>query len=107
MGGESFLVELLELALQALEHDIPAIAQHLHQGDAKGAQRLLHALKGSAPLYCCVELVQQITTLDALSNTASAAELTPFWAHLAPGLAQVHEEICVYLGAVQPSGRAL
>ena len=106
MGDESFLVELLELALQALEHDIPAIAQHLRQGDAKGAQRLLHALKGSAPIYCCAELVQQITTLEALSKTASAAELTPPWAQLAPGLTQAREEICVYLGAVQPSGGA-
>jgi HPt (histidine-containing phosphotransfer) domain-containing protein len=106
LGDEESLAELLELALQGLERDIPAVAQHLSQGDAKGANQLLHAIKGFAPIFCCPELVQQITAVEALSKTASAAEITPLYAQLAPGLSQLRDEICVHLGRTPGGGGA-
>ena len=106
LGDEESLAELLELALQGLERDIPAIAQHLAQDDAKAANQLLHAIKGFAPIFCSAELAQQITVVEALSKTASAAEVTPLYAQLAPGLSQLRDEIGVHLDGIRKSGSA-
>ena len=106
VGDEQSLQELLDMAEQALTRDIRAVAEHLEQGNAKGANGLLHAIKGFAPIFCAEHLVRQITGVELLSKTAAAQEIAVHYAELAPALAQLRDEICVYLGRTPSAGSA-
>lgn len=97
VGDEDSLRELLELAALGLERDIPQIAQRLEQGDAKGANQLLHAIKGFVPIFCTAPMTEHVTQVEFLSKTASAQELLAPMAQLAPQLRQLHAEINAYL----------
>ena len=104
VGDEQSLQELLDMAEQGLTRDIPAIALHLQQDNAKGANALLHAIKGFAPIFCTAHVVQLIGSVELLSKTAAAREIAPHYAQLAPVLTQLRDEICVYLGRTPTEG---
>ena len=97
VGDADALRELLDLAEKGLEHDLPAIARFLEQGDARGANQLLHSIKGFVPIFCTATLVQHVTQVELLSKSASAVEIAPVYAELAPALTQLHEDIRRYL----------
>jgi HPt (histidine-containing phosphotransfer) domain-containing protein len=93
VGDAESLEEVLALAEQSLTRDLPAIAQLLAQGDAGGASRLLHSLKGFMPIFCAEALVQHVGRVEHFSKTASAAELQLAYAVLEPALHQLCGEL--------------
>ncbi len=97
VGDADALRELLDLAAQGLDRDIPGIAQCLQQGDARGANQLLHAIKGFVPIFCAAPVVQHVTRVELLSKTADADEVAAAYADLAPVLSQLLREIRSHL----------
>jgi HPt (histidine-containing phosphotransfer) domain-containing protein len=97
VGDAQSLRELLELADQSLQRDVPAITQWLLQGDARAANQLLHSIKGFVPIFCTPALVQHVTRVELLSKTASAEQVQPAYAELAPALSQLCAEVRRYL----------
>ena len=99
VGDEDSLIDILNLADEGLTRDLPAIEQCLASGDARRADEMLHAIKGFVPIFCVESLVEHVTRVELLGKTASAQELAPAYAPLAPQLHQLRDEIRRYRDA--------
>jgi len=109
-GDAAALRDLLELAEHSLQRDLPQIAQLLAQGDARGANQLLHSIKGFVPIFATEALVQEVSRVEALGKTASANELQVAYAPLASHMHQLLAEISRYLATdtvATPPGNTL
>ncbi len=89
---------ILQLVEETLQRDIPRIAQVLEQGDVTGANRLLHPLKGSLPIFASAALCAQLSAVEALSKQESSAIVAKAYAELQPRLVQLLAEVSHYLG---------
>lgn len=97
MGSDAVLRKILESVHVSLTPYIPEIWQALADADVKTVHRLLHDIKGYAPIFCSDALVEQIMQVEGLSRTETAAAVHPFFAELAPRLKGLLAEIRVYL----------
>lgn len=97
IGDEGALREMLEMLQDSLSRDVPQIAELLGQGDAPGANRLLHALKGFIPIFCVDALCEHVVSVERLSKTAPAPEIAQAYASLAPELRQLQSEISAHM----------
>lgn len=93
VGDEQALGEILDLARTSLKRDLPAIDACLAAGDARGANQMLHAIKGFAPIFCVQALVDEVTQVETLGKTANAQQLTDAYTHLAPKLHRLLDEL--------------
>lgn len=98
VGEVEALHEMLDMLQTSLDRDLPLIPQLLAQGDAQGANRVLHALKGFIPIFCADPLCEHVAQVEMLSKTASAPEVAAAYAGLEPKLRQLQGEIDVHLG---------
>ncbi|MGQ0710500.1 MAG: Hpt domain-containing protein [Rhodoferax sp.] len=97
IGEVEALHEMLDMLQSSLDRDLPLIPQLLAQGDAKGANRVLHALKGFIPIFCVDALCDHVARVEVLSKTASAPEIAAAYAALEPKLRQLQAEIDAHL----------
>ncbi len=97
MGSETSLRKILKTVVDSLTTNLPAIEAALAQGDVALASRLLHGIKGYVPIFCTDSLIAQVAHLEGLSKTATAAEMAPLYATLAPRLAALLTEVKTFV----------
>jgi HPt (histidine-containing phosphotransfer) domain-containing protein len=100
MGSEEALRKILETVDTSLSDSLPEIWQALEVGDAPTANRLLHGIKGYAPIFCSDALVDQVAHVEGESKTKTAAEITVLFSELEPHLEALLLEIRAYVQRV-------
>ena len=97
MGSEDSLRRILQTVVESLDSGLPAIEVALAQGDVAQANSLLHGIKGYAPIFCSGSLVAELTHVEGLSKTGTAAEVAPLYAKLAPRMAALLTEVKTFV----------
>ena len=93
VGDMDGVISLLGTLQGSLQSDLPQIATLLDAGDLPGANRLLHQLKGFAPVFCVDALVTQVVDVERLSKGTDLQAVREAYAQLAPKLAQWLAEV--------------
>ena len=101
IGDEAGFLSLLKTLHKTLSTDIPLITELLSKDDVNGANRLLHQVKGFAPVFCVDALVERVVTVEALSKHADAPEVRNEFSLMAPQLEQLRSEVAAHLAAHQ------
>jgi HPt (histidine-containing phosphotransfer) domain-containing protein len=101
IGDEAGFLSLLKTLHKTLSTDIPRITELLSQDDVNGANRLLHQVKGFAPVFCVDALVEHVVTVEALSKHGDAPEVRDAFSLMAPQLEQLRSEVAAHLAAHQ------
>lgn len=97
IGDEAAMRGMLPMLQELLERDVPKITQLLADHDARGANPLLHSLKGCLPIFCTPALCEHMAQVEQLSKAGSGAEVAAAFAHLLPKLQELHQEVTQYL----------
>jgi HPt (histidine-containing phosphotransfer) domain-containing protein len=100
IGDEGALREMLPMVLDALQKDVPAIADLLATGDVAGAHRLLHPLKGFIPIFCTEDLYERVAAVELMAKKEGAPQVAAAYALLAPDLIELESEVRSYLSPV-------
>ena len=103
IGDEAGFLSLLKTLHKTLTTDIPLITDLLRKDDVAGANRLLHQVKGFAPVFCVDALVERVVQVEALSKHGDAPEVRAAFAQMAPQLDQLRSEVAAHLAAHQHS----
>ena len=85
------------MLLDSLESDIPKIWKLLDEDDVKGANRLLHPLKGFIPVFCTDKLVDHVAVVEILSKDCTAEQVKVAFTTVAPELERLKAEVREYL----------
>ncbi len=96
-GDAQTMHGLLTMLEESLTRDIRKIAELLVAGDVRGANRVLHALKGVVPIFCVPSLCQQVTRVEELSKTGAVAQVSDAYFTLMPDLEQLQSQVSMYL----------
>jgi HPt (histidine-containing phosphotransfer) domain-containing protein len=97
MGSEDSLRKILQTVVDSMSSSLPAIEAGLAQGDMAQVNNLLHGIKGYVPIFCTDSLVAEVTHIEGVSKTATAADVAPLFVALAPRLASLLTEIKAFL----------
>ena len=97
IGDETGFLSLLKTLHKTLSTDINLIQALLDKDDVGGATRLLHQVKGFAPVFCVDALVEHVVQVEALSKHGDAPEVRAAFTQLAPELAQLRSEVAAHL----------
>lgn len=97
LGDAQTLRNMLPMLLEMLERDVPRIADFLSGGDVRGANALLHSMKGCMPIFCVETLCEELSQLEYVSKTAGIADVLPAYSVLAPKLEQLKLDVSVFL----------
>jgi HPt (histidine-containing phosphotransfer) domain-containing protein len=97
MGSAASLKMILKTVLDTMVGNLPEIEAALHAGDVKKANAMLHAIKGYVPIFASDALVAQVTHVEKVSKTESAAVVLPLYEGLSPQLHGLLAEIRVFL----------
>jgi|CXWL01.1.fsa_nt_gi HPt (histidine-containing phosphotransfer) domain-containing protein len=92
-GSEQSFRKVLQMALDSLTTDIVKIEELLRGGDLKEASRLLHGIKGFAPIFCGETLSAQIADVERSSKTDLIEQVRQVYLDLMPALSQWRGEI--------------
>ncbi|MFO1262770.1 MAG: Hpt domain-containing protein [Rhodoferax sp.] len=95
-GDVATLRSMLPMLQELLERDVPEIARLLQAQDVRGANPLLHSLKGCMPIFCRTSLCEHLARVEHLSKAGSAAEVTPAFEDLRPQLDGLLAEVIHY-----------
>ena len=93
IGDLPALNDLLEMLQVSLSRDIPRIQELLAQDDILLVNRILHSLKCFIPIFCSEALCAEVTAVEELSRTASAAEVLAAYASLGPKLQLLQQDV--------------
>ena len=93
VGDMDGVIQLLGTLQHSLQSDLPQIQSLLDAGDLSGANRLLHQLKGFAPVFCVDSLVADVVHVEGLSKGADLSGVRSAYAQLAPRLQQFLAEV--------------
>jgi hypothetical protein len=102
IGDANGVLSLLKTLHQTLGDDLPRIQALIDQEDMQGANRLLHQLKGFAPVFCVDSLVESVVHIEGLSKLGEASQVKTAYRQLAPQLAQLRTEVAAHL-SLQPA----
>jgi len=97
VGDVQTLRSMLPMLQELLESDLPKIPQLLASGDVRGANGLLHSLKGCMPIFCAPTLCEHLADVERLSKTGGSVEVGEAFAGLRPKLSQLQIEVARYL----------
>jgi HPt (histidine-containing phosphotransfer) domain-containing protein len=97
MGSEASLRKILKTVQDSMAGNLPEMAQALAKDDVASFSRLLHAIKGYAPIFASDALVAQVTELEKTSKTESVTTVAPLYAELAPCMEALLGEIRSFL----------
>ncbi len=98
VGDMQGVHSLLGTLGQSLQEDLPAIQACLDAGDLAGANRLLHQLKGFAPVFCVDSLVAEVVQVEMLSKGQDLQAVREAYARLGPQLQQLLAEVQARVG---------
>lgn len=99
VGDVGTLRGMLPMLQELLERDVPEIARLLQAQDVRGANPLLHSLKGCMPIFCHPALCEHLAQVEFMSKTGTAAEVGPAFEALRPKLDGLLAEVIQYQGA--------
>lgn len=97
IGDAHTMLGMLTMLEESLSRDIPGIGRLLVSGEVRAANRVLHTLKGLAPIFCVPALCQHVTRVEELSKTGAVAEVSVAYFALMPELEQLQSEVAQYL----------
>lgn len=97
IGDEDALRGMLPMLQEMLERDLPQIAQCLGNDDVRGANPLLHSMKGCLPIFCAPALCEQLTKVEHMSKAGGIVEVSAAFADLNPKLLVLKQEVAQYL----------
>ena len=100
VGDMQGVRSLLSTLQQSLQDDLPQIQQRLDAGDLPGTNRLLHQIKGFAPVFCVDELVAEVVRVEGLSKGTDLQAVRAAYEQLGPQLQQLLGEVQAHLAAV-------
>lgn len=101
IGDETGFLSLLKTLHKTLTTDIPLISSLLAQDDVGGANRLLHQVKGFAPVFCVDALVEHVSRVEDMSKHNAPEEVRSAFDRLEPELEQLRTEVAAHLAAHQ------
>ena len=84
---------LLGTLQQSLQDDLPRLQAHLDAGDLPAAHRVLHQIKGFAPVFCPDELVAEVIRVEGLCKGGDLQAVRAAYAHLGPQLHRLLAEV--------------
>lgn len=93
VGDMQGVQSLLATLQQSLQDDLPHIQSRLDAGDLPGANRLLHQLKGFAPVFCTEALVTEVVRVEGLSKGTDLQAVRTAYQQLGPQLDQLLAEV--------------
>ncbi len=93
LGDRDGALGLLGTLEASLQKELPQIELPLERGDLPGANRLLHQIKGFAPVFCVDTLVADVVRVEGLSKGSDLQAVQMAYAQLAPRLQQLLAEV--------------
>ena len=100
IGDEDALRGMLPMLQEMLDRDLPRIQQCFDQEDVRGANPMLHSLKGCLPIFCAPALCAHVAQVEQMTNTGVGPEVGEAFALLSPKLQQLQQEVALYLAPV-------
>lgn len=97
IGDEAAMRSMLPMLQELLERDVPKITQLLSSNDVRGANPLLHSLKGCLPIFCAPALCEHMAQVEQMSKTGEGAEVGEAFGLLLPKLQDLQKEVTQYL----------
>ena len=97
IGDEVAMQGMLSMLRELLERDVPLITQFLANGDARGANPLLHSLKGCLPIFCAPALCAHMAMVEHMSKAGQSADVGKAYGLLLPKLQALQKEVTQYL----------
>ena len=97
IGDEQALRGMLPMLQELLDRDLPQITQMLAHQDVRGANPLLHSLKGCLPIFCGPVLCEQLARVELMSKTGVGTEVGEAFNDLRPKLLVLQQEVALYL----------
>jgi len=88
---------MLGMLESTLGSEIRQLGSLLEAGNVKGANAILHPLKGFLPMFCVDALSREVIEIEKLSKSATADEVRPLYARLRPRLEQLDAEVKAWL----------
>ncbi|MEO7105766.1 MAG: Hpt domain-containing protein [Rhodoferax sp.] len=104
IGSEAALRNMLPMLQEMLERDLPLIQQRLAVQDVRGANSLLHSLKGCLPIFCAPALCDHLAQVEQMSKTCVSPEVDVAYANLSPKLQELRREVVQYLAQAERTG---
>ena len=99
VGDEQALQNMMPMLQEMLDRDLPLISQSLANGDVRGANPLLHSLKGCLPIFCEQTLCTHLAQVEQLSKAGGSTEVSAAYATLGPKLQGLQLEVKQYLSS--------
>lgn len=99
IGDEAALRGMLPMLQELLERDLPLIQQRLVDMDVRGANPLLHSLKGCLPIFCTPSLCEHLAEVERMSKAGVGPEVGAAFAELSPKLQALQLEVAYYLAS--------
>ena len=99
IGDEAALRGMLPMLQELLERDLPLIQQRLVDMDVRGANQLLHSLKGCLPIFCTPSLCEHLAEVELMSKAGVGLEVGAAFAELSPKLQALQLEVAYYLAS--------
>ena len=100
IGDEDALRGMLPMLQEMLDRDLPRIQQCFDQQDVRGANPMLHSLKGCLPIFCAPALSDHVAQVEQMTKTGVGPEVGEAFALLSPKLQQLQQEVALYLAPV-------
>ena len=100
IGDEDALRGMLPMLQEMLDRDLPRIQQCFDQEDVRGANPMLHSLKGCLPIFCAPALCDHVAQVEQMTKTGVGPEVGEAFALLSPKLQQLQQEVAFYLASV-------
>ena len=97
IGDEAAMRGMLPMLQELLERDVPKITQLLANHDVRGANPLLHSLKGCLPIFCTPALCEQMSEVEHMSKAGEGLEVGKASGLLLPKLQDLQKEVIQYL----------
>ena len=97
IGDEAAMRGMLPMLQELLERDIPLITQLLVNDDVRGANPLLHSLKGCLPIFCAPALCEHMAVVEHMSKAGQSADVGIAYGLLLPKLQALQKEVTQYL----------
>ena len=97
IGDEATMRSMLPMLQELLERDVPKITQLLASHDVRGANPLLHSLKGCLPIFCTPALCEQMSEVEHMSKAGEGPEVGKAYGFLLPKLQDLQKEVIQYL----------
>ena len=97
IGDAQTVRSMLPMLQELLMRDVPQIGRLLDGGDVRGANTLLHSLKGCMPIFCAPALCEELASVEHMSKPGGSGDVGMAFSRLQPKLDGLLEEVAQYL----------